>query len=47
MDGPDRRHRHRRCLGPGSSASQVDADNVAARLGVHSFATSVVYGVPP
>lgn len=33
----------KRVLGPGSAASQVDADNIAVRIATHVYATTVIY----
>jgi hypothetical protein len=33
----------RRVLGPGSTQNQVDADNLAIRIGTHVYATTVLY----
>ncbi|MET0418706.1 MAG: hypothetical protein ABW022_22045 [Actinoplanes sp.] len=34
---------NRRCLGPGSTAAQADADNIAVRMGTHNFTTTLDY----
>lgn len=33
----------RRVLGPGSAATQTDADNISLRIGTHVYATTVIY----
>lgn len=36
----------RRILGPGTGATETSANNIAVRLGVHTFASAIGYGLP-